>query len=105
MNDLNQRTLNSEFLFSLAPAETIDQMLHILLQKLVYNAQRICVGRSIKIECATKKMFYRIGYQELVGGGGIATNFKINAFYMVAGGKRTVINGRCFGSMFIGECV
>ena len=78
-------------------------MFHILLQKLVYNTQRVCIGGGIKIQGTTQKMFYRICNKKLVGRGCVAANFKINAFYIMCRRKCAVVNRRRFIGVLIGE--
>lgn len=54
-------------------------MPQVFAEKVIYRAEGIFVGGSIEIEGAAQEMPDRIGNEKLVGGGGIASEGKINA--------------------------
>jgi len=54
------------------PAESIDQVIHILFQELIYNTQRVFIRGGVEVEGAAKEMAGRVGDEELVGRSGVA---------------------------------
>jgi hypothetical protein len=61
------------------PLKGVDQVLHVLFQELVDDAQGILIGRGIEIKRSAEKMFGGIGEEELVGRSCVPADIEIDA--------------------------
>jgi hypothetical protein len=87
------------------PAESIDQMIHVLLEKLIYNAQGVFVRSRIKVQGGAEEVMAGIRHEELVSGGGITPDLEEDPSYSIAGFENGVFDRAGLIGMFEGQLV
>ena len=87
------------------PAESIDQVIHILFEELVYHAKGVFVGRRVKIKRAPEEMMGGIRDKELLGGSGVAGDIEEDPSYSVMRDERGVFDSVGLIGMLEGKLV
>ena len=85
------------------PFEGIDQVIQVLLQKVVDDGQGIFIGCRVKIESSPQKMAGSVRKEELLGGGCVATDMEKDASNSIWGMDHGLIDGTGLVGMLVGH--
>ena len=85
------------------PPETVDQVVHILFQELVYDPQGIFVRGRVEVEGSAQEMAGGVSDKELIGRGGVAADLEEVSSYSVGGLEDGVFDGARLVGVFKGH--